>query len=472
MHPNIKTKKPYPEPKPTNGNATAAAKKSKQLATSATFGPTFGDNLDGSTIVTTGLATRKYYRLARTNPEVRLAIRALTQAVFWVKGNVQPQNDYERYPEFREVDEIMLDLINQQLMGLKNFHRFLQDMYTYAMRCGFAVAEKVWEAIDGVWTLTSLSVKRPWDFEPLVDDFGGLEALFYYPTGEYFDPAAFIYAPFPSPGASNWLGEPIMEALLHDTELMQKTEAALAKTTHLLALRTLIHRFDSMRDESEIAAALLAVQQIEEGRMPQFPAMLDDNGKLIHHDELEIMQDRTGTMAMVKLSELATNEATRIKRTIGLPDDLGSTNVSGGAFAKSKTVFDMLMASAADGQEWSAAFVDDQIIADILRFNYPDRPKNYRDPAWVPSEIEEKYSLTRAQFWQVLVNMGVLPATSPIIAQDLGLPLNQITEDDSNTDDDNSNSSASRLPGGSRAHVSGRIINQLKKVGTKVAFWR
>ena len=427
------SKAPYPEPKPeptpepTNGNGKGPKARRKELAVSAYFGPTFAQGLDGSTVITSGLATRRYYILARTNPEVRMAIRALTQAVFWAKSHIQTQNDYEKYPSFQTIDDQIVDEVNQQLCAMPNFHRKLQDLFLFGIRCGFAVAEKIWEPIDGTWVLTDLKVRRSWDFEPVVDSTGALESLFYYPTGEYFDPRAFVYAPWPSEGASNWLGEPIIEALIHDVELMQKTEAALAKNAHLLSKRTMIHRFDSMRTDDEIAAAKNAILGIEEGRMPQLPAMLDDSAKLIHHDEIEIMQDRTDTLSMTKLSELAANEAARIKRTVGLPDDLGSTQVSSGSWAKAKVSFDMLLASASDGQDWVSALVNDQIIADIIRFNYPNAPSGYRNPAWIPQEIEEKYSLERAQYWQILIDAGVLGADSPVIPQDLGIPLNQIT---------------------------------------------
>jgi len=413
-----KSKNPY---KPLNGRPA----RRPELATSARFGPSFVDNLDGSTIINSGLATRRYYRLARTNPEIRTAIRALTQAVFWVKGGVQPRNDYERHPEFRDLDGTIMDLLTTQIEGLGNFHRLSQDLFTYAIRCGYAVAEKIWEPVAGSWTLCALKPKRPWDFEPMVDEFGDLHSLFYYPTGEYFDPRAFVFAPWPSSGAANWLGEPIMEALFHDVELMQKSEAALAKNAHLLSKRTLVHRFDANRSDEEIAAAKQAVIDLDVGMMPQFPSFMGENGRLMQHDELEIMQDRTSVVSMSKLGELAEMSARRIKRTYGLPDDLGSTNVVSGSWAKARVSFDMLMASASDGQDWLAAMVDEQIIADIVQFNYPNLPSNYRLPAWIPQEIEEKYSVERAQYWQILVDMGVVAADAQIIAEDLGIPFNQ-----------------------------------------------
>lgn len=428
MHTTALSKPPYP-PKPSNGNGKKPAdKKRKQLASSATFGDVFATNVDGSTIITTGLATREYYRLARTNPEVRTGIDTLKKATFWTQGQVQPRNDYEKHPEFRELDEIYIDEIDQQLMALKNFHQFLQDMFVFAVRCGFAVAEKMWEPIDDTNTLVALKVLRPWDFEPVTDEFGNLIALFYYPTGEYFDPRAFVFAPWPSEGASNWLGEPIIESLLHDVKLGQKTEQALAQNTHLMSRRTLIHRYNANRDEDEIALAKTAVAAIDQGKMPQFPCEVGDDGKLVHSDELEIMQDRTGTMALMKLWELASSIWARVKRAIGLPDDIGLTNVTSGSFAKAKVSFDMLAAAASAGQDWISAMVNDQIIADILQFNFPDRPRAYRDPAWIPQEIEEKFSLDRAKYWQVLVGMGTLPANAPIIAQDLGIPLDQLNE--------------------------------------------
>jgi hypothetical protein len=471
MHPNAETKIPYAD-QPTNGNGNGKpleGRKRKQLATSTEFGPTFVTNSDGSTIYTTGASTRSYYRLARTNPEVKMAIRALKQATFWTEGQVQPINDYEKHPEFRELDELLTDLIATQLAALDNFHRFLQDIYVYALRCGYGVAEKIWEPVGDTWNLVGLKLLKPWDFEPIVDDFGDLEALFYYPTGEYFNPDAFIYAPWPSPGANNWLGEPVLESLIHDVELMQKTEAALAKTTHLLSRRTMIHRFDAMRDDNEIALAKQAVQDIERGKMPQFPCMPDDSGKLIHQDELSIMEDRTGTTAMVKLQELAVGMATRIKRAIGLPDDLGSTNASVGSNAKARTEFDMLMAGASDGQAWVRALVGDQIISDILEFNYPDRPPKYRDPAWIPQEVEEKFSLERAQYWKTLVDMGTLPANARIIAQDLGIPVDQLNEDEAS---EALAAAISQEIATSGQHSSKPISRFVKKIGPKLAFWR
>lgn len=463
-HPNITSKPPYPK-EPTNGNGKRPAGKRKQLATSVTFGPDFVTNLDGSTIITTGIATKQYYRLARTNPEVRTGIDTLKKATFWTQGHVQPQNDYEKHPEFRELDEIILDLIDQQLMALKNFHQFLQDMFVFAVRCGFAVAEKIWEPIDGTWTLTALKIRRPWDFEPVVDTFGDLAALFYYPTGEYFDPRAFVYVPWPSEGASNWLGEPILESLIHDVELGQKTEQALAKNTHLMSRRTMIHYFDALtRDKDEIDLAKRAVAEIDQGRMPQFPCGVDENGKLVRKDELEIMQDRTGTMSLMKLWELASSIWSRVKRAIGLPDDIGLTNVTSGSFAKAKVSFDMLAAAASDGQDWVSAMVNDQIIADILEFNYPDRPRTYRDPAWVPQEIEEKFSLERAKYWQTLVDMGTLPASAPIIAQDLGIPLDQLTETDAEEQLAAAISSALAKP---EEHSTGFLRSIWKKLARK-----
>src|SRR3990172_13088327 len=113
------SKAPYPEPKPepepTNGNGKVLKARRKELAVSAYFGPTFAQGLDGSTVVTSGLATRRYYVLARTNPEVRMAIRALSHAVFFSHNHLQTQNDYEKYPSFQTIDDKIVDEVNQQL---------------------------------------------------------------------------------------------------------------------------------------------------------------------------------------------------------------------------------------------------------------------------------------------------------------------------------------------------------------------
>lgn len=424
------TKPPYSQPKPLNGHASD--KKHNEIATSSLFGPQFADNLDGSTVVVSGIQTRKYYVLARTNPEVRMAIKTLSQATFWVESQLQPQNDYERHPRFRALDETILEMMNAQLVRIGNFHRILRELFVFALRCGFAVAEKNWEAIGDTWAMTSLKVKKPWDFEPVVDELGELYQLFHYPTGQYLNPRKFVYAPWPGRGADNWLGEPEMEALLHDVELLQKSEAALAKNAHLLSRRTLIHRYNAMRSDKELDAAKRAVKQIDEGEMPQFPTILDDKDKLIVQDELSVMEDRTSSLAMPKLAEISVMEANRIKRAIGVPDDLGSTDTKFGSRARAGVHFDMLMAGANDGQDWTSELVENQIVADMLEFNYPNLPLSYLPPKWVPAEIEEKYSLDRAEYWQRLIDMDLLDPTAPIIAQDLGVPLNQVKQKSGN----------------------------------------
>lgn len=406
----------------------------ERARTSYSILPQWYTTRDGLADIRVGADVRKYDKLARTHRDVAMAIRTIVSAAFWVEGKVEAQNDYTTNPEFEAIDDTLLDLINRTLdnFAYQSYAGTIEDLLYSAKVCGFTVAEKVWEKENGENILAAIKTLPSWDFNPVVDEWRNLVCLFYYPVAEYFHPGAFVFGVWPRLHAGNYLGMSDLESVRHDILLLEKKEEALAKTVRGLSTRPLVHTFDPLSGTE--AEALMRKRVIAEGVSGKSDGVIhligtskNEKNEWQPEETLEVLDDRTGFEALKALAMTIAESKKEIKRALGLPDDLGSSTVNSGSWAKASQVFDIFVSSAESAQRWIAALINSQIISDIIQYNYPDLPKGYKRPKWVFPEIQEAYSKDKAVFITTLVEKGVLDLHAPEdvkYARDfLGLPV-------------------------------------------------
>ncbi len=385
----------------------------ERARTTITMGPQLFTNLEGPNDIKIGSQTRKYDRLARSDNSVYLPLRTILSAAFWIEGALQRRNDYSEHPEFEIIDDTIIQFIEQtfEAFSYQSFRKSLEDVVYSAMVCGFSVAEKLWESIDGRWVLRALKSHPSWNFEPEVDEWSNLQGIFHSQTGETFHPGAFVWAVWPRIHAGNWLGQSELEAIRHDVLLLEKLEKAQAINTDQTVKKAVVHTYNAVRSPEEQDISNKAIDNALLGNkngIVHLPATQDINLKLAASDEIEILQDRTAPEALKQTSKIIDESKKEISRALGLPDDLGMTTATSGSWAKAQTVFNLFISRAEEVQRFVVDVVNRDIISDIIRFNFDTLPDGYKCPFWEYPELEETVSLDKADFIGKLVTSGVI----------------------------------------------------------------
>jgi transcriptional regulator with XRE-family HTH domain len=380
---------------------------------------------------------REYHRISRHQPRVKTAFRIITDATFWVPTNIVPDddNDYERYPEYKERDEVLTRLISAQIKTFKHeylpFRDALKSHLWFAMACGYAVAEKIWESVGGQWRLTGLKVKYPWDFDPEIDEWGNLVGLFHIPSATVLNPERFYYAPWPWLHGENYLGISEIEAIRQEIELLNINKKAATDIAHKVSVFPIVHEranpdFDTI------------VDQMGAGDILHLPAEIvrksDGSKELLTTQRINPFPDRTSQNGLNQLTDRIDSDGKDISRTLGVPDQLGLTDLDSGSYALSKTVFNLFSARPENAQIWVSNAVNSQIIRDIVRFNHPDwlEDPEYFVPRFRFELLDEDYASAQSARVAEMLKAGIIDADEA--RNLLGLPARQAADTTEATD--------------------------------------
>ena len=353
---------------------------------------------------------QKFDHIARTNPIVKRAIRMVHNATFWVKGVVKasPDNDYREYPEHAKIDKGLVSLIKKILKSFNHayigFDDCLKDMFYFGFVCGYAIAEKIWTqkdmwvTINGkselmpIWVLSAIKPKNSWDFHPWVDDKGDLVAVFHRPSGQFLHPRRFIYGVWPFVHGGNYLGISEIEGIYEEVFLNQIHKKALTTITHKSSILPLTLEYNRNGNKKEREKVIHAVKNIENNTAIAFPATKSQDGELQSDYKLGVTKDLASANLINQMKLLEEQSAKDITRTLGPTDQLGMTNVSSGSYAKAKTEFNSFMARPESAQNWCENLVNDQLIRDIIEFNFPEllELENYNTPVYAFDILDEE----------------------------------------------------------------------------------
>ena len=345
---------------------------------------------------TLGIQSRRFDKVARFNPRIKNALRMINDATFWSEARLVPDEDqdYQRDPEYRVRDAVLIDMITRQFKRMRTpngtLRASLRSFLQMAMTVGFAVAEKVWESRGGVWELVALKVKQSWDFHPWVDTFGNLIGLFHFPTGRIFSPDRFLFGVWPYLHGENYLGFSEIEAIEQDIETYNLNRKSRNRFIQKRAIAPWLHRYSYLLSPEQITAVKKAVNEMASLDVYHSMTMIDPmSGKVIPMSDISAAPDTANQALLNQMSQAIDEEAKEITRASGIPDTLGVTETRSGSFALGRMQFDSFMARPENSGIWISDHMECQVIKDVVWYNFPEYV------------LDERYLLPRYTFKQI-----------------------------------------------------------------------
>jgi hypothetical protein len=398
----------------------------KERARASWRGPFWPTDFEHSSIVLTGADTI-HYAQASLNSIVSTALDRIEDAVFWVDPEVTPQNDPHKFPDLARLDDEICEMIDRQFNN--QIHQNIFKTMRAALRtrrvCGYSVTEKWWDAIDGEWQV-QLKNCKPWEFTPIIDEYYNLIQLHHYPTGQRFNPAAFIWSVWPYIQDRSWYGNSVIAPIYPEILKLERLQFARSKNNHLTAVAPVLHYFDAEARGLPMAQQVNQnVDQMESATILHLPANFDRiKGELQKYDAFEKMDNRLSEASQRDIQNEIDELKKTISRKIGVPDDMGDQETPTGSRAKAQVQYTGPFMAAVntcidDIEDWGNG-----IIAEMIRRNYPSLPGNYKIPKLQVPESEEEGMQQKMQFYQFGVQAGIFdPITDAAwMRERLGVP--------------------------------------------------
>jgi hypothetical protein len=396
--------------------------------------------------VNSGSDVKKYDRIA-LNPVVNTPLNALLIGTFWGGYTIQSVNDYERYPEFEELDDQLITMINDQIydMSYETFDNTLKAILWDGMNFGFPMAEMVFDQKGGLNVVEAIKTKPPFNFNLWANEVDDLEKTEHTPTSTMIDKEQlpkFVTGAYPFLRDGNHYGTSIVKSIAFDVELLEILEEAQTRGIKMLTIRPIIHwEKNKDRTQEEINIIRNAIFNVESASVVSLPMDLipgAEDGGFVKADEIEVLDDRASPEGVALINEVIDMLQKRITRNLGLPDDLGFTSSGVGSFAKAKEEMDMFLAFVNRNQQYIKDIVNSQIIPAMVQYNFSSFPDKYRLPNLVFESIEENHMEKMASTVQSLIQSGVIKPDEPWIRELLDVPPAPVDEiDTEKTEDQN-----------------------------------
>jgi hypothetical protein len=360
---------------------------------------------------------------------------------FWGTWSIEGVNDYDRYPEFEELDQQLITMINDQIydMEYETFENTLKALAQNSMTYGFTIAEMNFAQRDGLYVIESIKTKPSFNFNIWVNQVDDIERLQHTPSGTYIERVKlekFIIGTYPYLRDGNHYGTSILKSIAFDVDLLEIMEEAQTRGVKMLTIRPVVHwEKDKDRTKEEIAKIRAAIFNIESASVISLPMDLipgNEEAGLQKSDEIQVLEDRASSDGVALINDIIDMLQKRITRNLGMPDDLGFTSAGVGSFAKAKEEMDMFLAYVIRNQQYIKDVVNRQIIPPMVKYNFSSFPDKYRLPQFIFESIEEDHMGAVASSVDTLIKSGVIESDEQWIRPMLGIPQKQETEDSAN----------------------------------------
>jgi hypothetical protein len=400
--------------------------------------------------LTTGFEAQKYSIIAR-NPIVKTALETVARGVFWPSFSLKPnpKNDYQEHPEYKDLDDELILFVNKQLDNLgqqiekppnvytvPSFTEFLESTLWQGRVYGYSVSEFVWKPIDGIWQLLKIKPKPSWNFDFRVDRNDELKLVVHQDDMQQFlKPARFVIGTWPLLQNGNYYGISDLQSIEHDVKLIERLEAALGQGGTFNAYKPLISHISINIGEDEYKKIQEDILNLNTSAIATFPQGQDDEGKTQKAVEFEVIDDRASQYALESLWNFISELIKRVNRALGIPDDLGQVTAERGSFARSKTQFNMYIATVEKCQAWLEN-VANRVVQTIIYYNYNNLPKDYLWPTWSFDSIEEEFDEMKARYFETLIKSGIINSDEPFIREAFEFPPADNEELEMETEED------------------------------------
>lgn len=381
--------------------------------------------------ITSGSLTRVYECIA-TNPVVKAAMDTRTAAVFASKYDIVSRNDYTLYPEFEALDAQIIREMKDQLdcLEMESWDDVLHTVYRNAWRYGFNVSNKVYGVRNGMWVIREIRTFASFLFDLWADETGNLSSVQYLKmymqvSGDALGALAIGTWPYLANG--NWYGESELLSVYQHVKLLEALEQQAAQGGGYLAIKPILHEFDATDRPSQeiklVQAALAKAGTATVISLPLQPNPADPNNPIVS-DRVRVLEDRASPEGMKAVRDMIVDMRNQITRTLGSPADQGLTTSVGGSYARAEEQVESVFETrVSTDQEWIVSFVNREITPDLIRFNHPDLPPDYRWPEFTFLALEDDNSLISADLIFGMIDRGGVDATEPWVREKLGMPI-------------------------------------------------
>jgi hypothetical protein len=427
-----------------------------------------------------GSEVQKYSLISR-NPIVKTALDIVESGVFWPNASIKanPQNDYEENPEFEEIDNDVISLLNSQLEQIgtdkksapnvnktPKFKSVLKSVTRKGRIYGFSLGEMVWQAGDGIWWLRKIKPKPSWNFDFNIDEVDEMKEVVYFRTLEYLEPERFIVGVWPRLEDGNYYGVSDLQCIEDEVSDLEDLEKKLKKGTGWNAYRPLVVHVDSKVGTKEQQKNKETLKGLAGSVTATFPMIRDVDMKAQKAYVFEMLEDRASQYALEYGWNLLAEYIKRINRALGIPDELGQVTVDVGSNAKAQTQFNIFVATIEKQQEWVEELAN-RIIHTIIYYNYSNLPQEYKLPIWSFDAVEEAFKEAYAGYFKTLIDAGILDANEPFIREALEHPPKtgeEIQTDSNETDTQIQNNETTDTTMETNQTVTPeRVMKQMKK---------
>ena len=343
------------------------------------------------------------------------------------KNKKKKKNSNEKKSnKLNELDDKIINFINSQFKNLVNdsFHNILDNLLD-ARIYGFIVAEKVFHEENGKIKLKNIKCKSShlWNFN--FDLKGNIESLSFYTRNglKKFPPYKFIIATYPYIHNGNILGESEYLSIYNDIKTKQTLEKMRNVGFQYCCVKPIVHYYQVNRESSEIESSKTAIDKAENSSVIHIPANFDNEGKdLISSDKIEILDKRSDPDGLKELSAYIESLEKRIKRKMGIPDDLGFTDSNSGSYSRAKVQFNSLIAVIERCHLWISDLINTQVIPQLINLNYDlEDEYEYEYPQFCFEETDEEVSLTKVELISKLIDSGIIEKDEKWIRDYLGI---------------------------------------------------
>jgi hypothetical protein len=379
----------------------------------------------------TGQSTSKY-GLAALHPAVQPALKFLIDGPFWSEYHIIGDNDYDKFPGFEGIDEVLIALIEYQIKKLQyeTFVNTLKAIWKDSIVYGFSVSEMSFRYDGRYVCIDTIKPHLPPWFEIYKDPGNNLAQIRYTPLGLTIEKdllEKFLVVTYPSLVHGNFYGRSILQSIYFDIKVVELLEQAYAEGCRRLSIRALVHEYagDKLADE-EKEAVEQALYDIDNAAVVTLPGLIGEEGELISKHKIYLLEDRASSEGIGITKNLLDILYARINRCLLLPDDLGFANAKVGSWAKAKEEMDMYTLQITVHQDFIESFINRRIIPTMIRYNYPSYLSNpdYNLPVFKFGSVEEEYDLAKLEMVTSLKDIGALrfPQDLPIVRGWFNLP--------------------------------------------------
>ncbi len=355
-------------------------------------------------VINTGQDTLRYSEIA-SHPSVAYYLALLQRGIFWTPGNVVAQNDYDKYPEFQEIDEKVIDLINRSLKMLSrpdaknSFDDVIQILHRDAIVSGFNVAEANWTLIDNEWHYESITPYTPSDFEIRLNSGFDIEEIYYGTTNlsitrenNLLD--KFITTAYPNNTHNNFYGTSILSSIYQDVKVLETLELCQSNGIRELSFQAILHIYTKTNQTDEdVKKMQQQIANIGAGDIITVGAIPDvEKGTMIPEHEFTPVQSRASDRGVLLIRDVITDINDRIRNNFGWPADLGVGNpTAAGSYAKAQEEMDLATMNIADHQQFVSRMVTSKILYPLMKYNYPEllNDRRYIMPIYTRQSVEE-----------------------------------------------------------------------------------